>query len=172
MSKPELVEGVLDITDKGFGFLRAVDNGYAISSSDPYVPRNIIQKLHLQTGMHVEGSGARKSNSKENIAISKVEKVNGMPVKDLKGHPKFQSLTVIDPIEKLTLETGQFPMTTRMIDIFAPIGKGQRALLVSPPKAGKTVFIEDIAKGIKANYPDIHLIVFLMDERPEESDPV
>ncbi len=168
MSKPKPVSGVLDITDKGFGFLRGVESGYAISSSDPYVGKNVIQKLRLQPGMHIEGFGSKKNNSKENFALNKVDKINGLPVEEHRNNARFQTLTVIDPEEKLTLETGQYPLTTRVLDIFAPIGKGQRALLVSPPKAGKTIFIEDIAKGIKANYPDIHLIVFLMDERPEE----
>jgi transcription termination factor Rho len=164
----EPVSGILDITDKGFGFLRSIDRCYAMDSSDPYVGQNIIRKHRLMSGMFVEGAGSPKSPKQPNVALEMVERADGLPVEVSMRRTQFNKLTVIDPHDKLRLETGQHPLTTRVIDLFAPIGKGQRALLVSPPKAGKTTILEDIAKGIKSNHPDMRVIIFLIDERPEE----
>jgi transcription termination factor Rho len=167
---PELtpVSGVLDVTDKGFGFLRSLDRGLSINPEDPYVGQNIIRKFRLQQGMFIEGKGAKKSDKQSNLAIEQVDLVDGLTVEESMKRRPFNRLTVIDPTERLTLETGRTPLTTRVIDLFAPIGKGQRALMVSPPKAGKTTFLEHIAKAIRTNSPDVHTIIFLIDERPEE----
>ncbi|VAX15705.1 Transcription termination factor Rho [hydrothermal vent metagenome] len=168
MDKQEPVFGLLDVVDKGYGFLRSQDNSYMISPDDPYVGQNIIRKNKLRTGMFIEGKGASKSSKQQNLALEKIEKIDGMtPEQSMKRIP-FNRLTVIDPEDKMKLETGQTPMTTRIMDLFTPIGKGQRALMVSPPKAGKTTFLEDIANGIKKNHPETHVIIFLIDERPEE----
>lgn len=164
----EPVSGILDITDKGFGFLRSMDRGYAMDATDPYVGQNIVRKYRLMSGMFVEGSGSSKNPKQPNIAVERVERVDGLPVEVSMRRTPFHKLTVVDPHEKLKLETGQRPLTTRVMDLFAPIGKGQRALLVSPPKAGKTTFLEDIARGVKKNHPDTRVIIFLIDERPEE----
>ncbi|VAX25256.1 Transcription termination factor Rho [hydrothermal vent metagenome] len=168
MTKLQKASGVLDITDKGFGFLRSIERGYAIDPTDPYVGQHLIRKFRLLRGMFVEGAGAQKSAKQPNIALETIETIDGMSVEKSMNRTLFKKLTVVDPMDKLKLETGPTPLTTRIIDIFAPIGKGQRALMVSPPKAGKTTFIEDIAKGVRKNEKDIHLIVFLIDERPEE----
>lgn len=168
MAQLDPVSGVLDVTEKGFGFLRSLDRAYAIDPEDTYVGQNIIRKYKLRTGMFVEGKGAKKSNKQANLAIEVVEKIDGIsPENSMKRQP-FNRLTVIDPIDKYTLETGPLPLTTRIIDLFAPIGRGQRALMVSPPKAGKTTFLEDIALAVKTNYESVRVIVFLIDERPEE----
>ena len=162
------VSGVLDITDKGYGFLRSMDNGFAVAPSDPYVGQNLIRKHSFKKGMFIEGTGARKSSKQPNIALEKIITVDGMPLADLSRRPPFNKLPVIDPLEKLTLSTEKNILTTRIMDLFTPIGKGQRALIVSPPKAGKTTFLEDIAKGVRQNHPEVHVITFLIDERPEE----
>ncbi|HEB72350.1 MAG TPA: transcription termination factor Rho [Nitrospirae bacterium] len=168
MASPRPVSGVLDVNSKGFGFLRSAESGYSIDPADTYVGQNLIRKHFLATGMFIEGLGVKKNSRQANLAIDKIEKIDGMPINSASRHTPFSKLTVIDPCEKMILETGAEPMTTRLLDMFVPIGKGQRVLLVSPPKAGKTMFLEDIAKGVKKNHPDIHLIIFLIDERPEE----
>ncbi len=168
MASLKTVSGILDINSKGFGFLRSPENGLGIDPSDTYVGQNLIRRYSLATGMFIEGSGAKKNSRQTNLALEKIAKVDGLPLSSLSGRVPFSKLTVIDPCEKLILETGPAPMTTRIIDLFTPVGRGQRVLLVSPPKAGKTMFLEDIAKGIKNSYPEIHLMIFLIDERPEE----
>jgi len=168
MASPKQVSGVLDVNSKGFGFLRSAESGYSIDPADTYVGQNLIRKHFLATGMFIEGRGIRKSSRQANLAIDKIEKIDGTPINKASRYTPFNKLTVIDPCEKLVLETGSQPMTTRLLDMFIPVGRGQRVLLVSPPKAGKTMFLEDIAKGVKKNHPDIHLMIFLIDERPEE----
>lgn len=168
MSDLQPVSGVLDVTDKGYGFLRSAERSYAIDPMDAYVSQGIIRKYRLNSGMFIEGWGARKSHKQDNVALERVDKVDGLDPEASMRRVAFNRLTVIDPNKKLVLETGQQPLTTRIIDLFAPIGKGQRALLVSPPKAGKTTFLEEIAMGIKTNNPETHVIIFLIDERPEE----
>ena len=162
------VSGVLDITDKGYGFLRSMSNGFAVAPSDPYVGQNIIRKHSFKKGMFIEGIGARKSAKQPNLALEKILTVDGLPLSSINRRTPFSKLPVIDPSEKLILETGTMPLTTRIMDIFTPIGKGQRALIVSPPKAGKTTFLGDVARGVMKNNPEVHVIVFLIDERPEE----
>ena len=167
---PELqnVSGVIDITEKGFGFLRSLDRGYAIDPEDVYVGQNIVRKYRLRTGMFIEGTGAKKSDKQANLALEKVETIDGQTPEDSMKRSAFNKLTVIDPKDKYVLETDQEILTTRVIDLFAPIGKGQRALMVSPPKAGKTTFLEDIARAIRTNDKNARVIIFLIDERPEE----
>ena len=164
----ESVSGVLDITDKGYGFLRSMSNGFAVTPADPYVGQNLIRKFAFRKGMFIEGTGARKSSKQPNIALERISLVDGLPLSAVTHRQPFSKLPVIDPLEKLTLETGRMPLTTRVMDLFTPIGKGQRALIVSPPKAGKTTILEDIAKGVHKNHPEVHIITFLIDERPEE----
>ena len=168
MSDLQPVSGVIDITDKGYGFLRSIERSYAIDPMDPYVSQGIIRKYRLSSGMFIDGWGAKKSSKQENVAIERVDKIDGLLPEVSSRRTHFNRLTVIDPNDKIVLETGQMPLTTRIMDLFTPIGKGQRALLVSPPKAGKTTFLEDVARGIKTNQPDTTVIIFLIDERPEE----
>ncbi|MGK7345767.1 MAG: transcription termination factor Rho [Candidatus Nitrospinota bacterium M3_3B_026] len=168
MPVSEPVSGVLDIASKGYGFLRSLERGYAITPEDPYVGQGMIKKYRLLPGMFIEGEGSRKNAKQPNLALDRINRIDGVSVEESMRRKPFGKLTVIDPGEKLKLETGRTPMTTRIMDIFAPIGKGQRALMVSPPKAGKTTFLEDISLGIRKNHPEVKLIAFLIDERPEE----
>lgn len=162
------VSGVLEIVQKGYGFLRSIDNGFRITPQDPYISPKLVQSLRLKTGMHITGTGNALKNQ-PNISIEKVGLIDGRDPADAAGRIPFARLTAIDPIEPFRLETGQQPLDTRIVDMFIPVGKGQRMLIVAPPKSGKTTIIEDISKGIKTNHPDAHLIIFLIDERPEES---
>lgn len=160
--------GILEIVQKGYGFLRSIDNGFRISPQDPYISPKLVQSLRLKTGMHITGTGKALKNQ-PNISIEQVQLIDGRDPQDAAGRIPFARLTAIDPLEQYRLETGQQPLDTRIVDMFIPVGKGQRMLIVAPPKSGKTTIIEDIAKGIKTNHPDAHLIIFLIDERPEES---
>lgn len=160
--------GILEVTQKGYGFLRSVENALSINPTDPYLSPKLIQSLRLRTGMKIVGKG-RVLKNQPNISIDTIETVDGDDPKMAGTYMPFQKLTAIDPLQKLTLETGQYPISTRVIDMFVPIGKGQRVLIVSPPKSGKTTMIEEIAHGINENYPEISLIMLLVDERPEES---
>ncbi len=160
--------GILEIVPKGYGFLRDVESGLSISPSDPYLSPKLIQSLRLRTGMRVVGNGKVLKNQ-PNVSIDRVETVDGADPKLIGGYMPFQKLTAIDPLQQLKLETSQYPLSTRLIDMFIPIGKGQRVLIVSPPKSGKTTIMEEIAHGITENYPELVLIMLLVDERPEES---
>ncbi len=160
--------GILEIVQKGYGFLRSPANNYRIAPTDPYVSQKLIHSMHLKTGMEISGTGKALPNQ-PNISLDKVDTIDGMPAQSQAHRTPFHKLTAIDPTEQYGLEIGQKPISTRIMDLFTPIGKGQRMLIVSPPKSGKTTIIEEISQGIKANYPEAHLIIFLIDERPEES---
>ena len=164
----ENATGILEVVPKGFGFLRSHENDLGISPTDPYLAPKLIQKYRLKTGMHIEGTGKSLKNQ-PNISLDTIDKVNGSDPDDIRDRLPFNKLTAIDPLERLTLETDNKTPSTRIIDLFIPIGLGQRYLIVSPPKAGKTTILEEVATGIKKNYPDIHTIIYLADERPEES---
>ncbi|KJE77583.1 transcription termination factor Rho [Ferrimicrobium acidiphilum] len=162
------VQGVLDLRDDGYGFLRT--KGYLSSKEDVYVPASLARRMSLRRGDIVVG-GARPAGSTEKYpALSRVDTVTGLDVETAKARRRFEDLTPLFPNERLTLETSTDPtnITPRIIDLIAPIGKGQRGLIVSPPKAGKTTIMKDIANAIERNNPDVALIVLLVDERPEE----
>ncbi len=161
--------GVLDIHDKGYGFLRPPggDGGF----EDIYVPNGLIRKNGMRQGDFVAGpvrSQGEKTRSRGNNPLLWPELVNGRDTEFAMRRPRFERLTSVYPNQQLTLETGRKTLNTRIIDIIAPIGKGQRALIVAPPKAGKTVILKDIAHAVAENYPAIHIIVALIGERPEE----
>jgi len=164
----EPVSGILEIVPKGYGFLRSLDNNLSISPTDSYVPPKLISRFKLQRGMEIKAMGKRLKNQ-PNIAVDKIETVCGLPPEEIKHLLPFHKHTAIDPETRLQLETGKTPLSARIIDLFVPIGFGQRVLVVSPPKAGKTTVLEEIAKGVETNFPETHLSVFLVDERPEES---
>lgn len=164
----ETSSGILEVVQKGYGFLRSIENGLAPSPSDSYLAPRLIQKFGLRTGVEVVGSGKTLRNQ-PNVSIETVESVNGMSPKLARECVPFHKRIVIDPTEQLILETGKLPLSTRVIDMFIPVGKGQRMLIVSPPKAGKTTIVEEIARGVLANHPEVHLMMMLVDERPEES---
>jgi transcription termination factor Rho len=160
--------GILEIVQKGYGFLRATENSFRITPVDPYVSQKLIHSMKLKTGMEITGTGKALPNQ-PNISLDKIFTIDGVEVPPPLLRTPFHKLTAIDPNEQLILETGQKPISTRIIDMFTPIGKGQRMLIVAPPRTGKTTIIEEISHGIKTNHPNAHLIIFLIDERPEES---
>jgi len=160
------VRGILFIKQNGTGVLVNPDNSYHPVAGDPIVPRNVIERLHIQGGLQLEGQARRAGNSLEFVSLDRIE---GMTVDEYRDARRpFSELISIDPNEKFQLETESERLTTRVIDLLSPLGKGQRCLIVAPPKAGKTTLLKDIAHGINRNHPDVNLFVLLVDERPEE----
>ena len=160
------VEGILDIMQDGYGFLRT--NGYLPSEQDCYVGLSTIRRNGLRKGDKLTGTTRPARSNEKYAAVQKVATVNGKPVEELGRRVRFGDLTPVYPDECLTMEHGQTTITARVIDLVSPIGKGQRGLIVSPPKAGKTTILKDIAAAISANNPEVHLMCLLVDERPEE----
>ncbi len=167
-SEMEVREGILDVLPEGYGFLRVT--GYRPGDQDVYVSASQIRKFGLRRGDIVNGP-VRPARSQEKFAaLTRIESVNGMDIETARNRPKFEKLTPLFPDMRLHLEVQGRPdlVLTRIIDLIAPIGKGQRGLIVSPPKAGKTTVLKEIAQAITANNPECHLMVVLVDERPEE----
>ncbi len=166
--EPVEVEGYLDLRDDGYGFLRV--KGFLSSKDDPYISVKQARQLGLRRGDHVKGASRPAARNEKNPAMLRIDEVNGKDPELAKRRPRFEDLTPLFPDEKLSLEQANEPldMTARIVDLVAPVGKGQRGLIVSPPKAGKTTVMKTIAKSIEANNPEVHLIVLLVDERPEE----
>ncbi len=161
-------EGVVEILQDGFGFLRAPDQNYLAGPDDIYVSPSQIRRFNLRTGDTVEGQVRPPKEGERYFALLKVESINFEKPEKAKHKILFDNLTPLYPQEKFALECKEGGLTTRIIDLIAPIGKGQRALITSPPKAGKTMVIKDIANAIASNNPEAYLIVLLIDERPEE----
>ncbi|MGH9101115.1 MAG: transcription termination factor Rho [Acidimicrobiales bacterium] len=166
----ELVEirGLLDLRDEGYGFLRC--DGYLPSSKDVYISISQARRFALRKGDYVEGACRPASSSEKYPALLRIDKVSGMDPEAARQRPRFEDLTPLFPDERLALELpgGKDNVTARIVDLLSPIGKGQRGLIVSPPKAGKTTVMKQVAHSIEANNPDVHLMVLLVDERPEE----
>ena len=160
------VTGILDIMNDGYGFLRT--KGYLPSEGDAYVSLSIIRRNGLRKGDYVVGLTRPAQGNEKYAAIQKVISVNDTPADELGGRVRFADLTPIYPDERLVMEHGKSTTIARVIDLVSPIGKGQRGLIVSPPKAGKTTVLKDIAAAISANNPEVHLMCLLVDERPEE----
>ena len=160
------VAGVLDILTDGYGFLRTT--GYLPGESDCYVGTSLIKRNGLRKGDYIEGTTRPARDNEKFAAIQKINKINGIPLEEASRRPRFADLTPIYPSERLVMEHGKNTTTARVIDLVAPIGKGQRGLIVSPPKAGKTTILKDIAASISANNPEVYLMCLLVDERPEE----
>lgn len=161
-------EGVLEILPDGFGFLRSPNYNYLPGPDDIYVSPSQIKKFGLKTGDTVSGQIRPPKENEKYFALLKVEMVNGEPPEKIQSRIPFEELTPIHPNERFILETTPDEITTRVIDLIAPIGKGQRGLIVSPPRAGKTVILQKIANAIATNNPEVYLIVLLVAERPEE----
>jgi len=160
--------GLLDLREEGYGFLRA--SGYLASSSDVYVSITQVRRYGLRKGDLIEGAFRPAANNEKYPALVKVDSVAGMIPDEARNRPKFENLTPLFPDDKLSLEVPGDPanVTARIVDLVSPIGKGQRGLIVSPPKAGKTTILKQIAHSIEANNPEVHLMILLVDERPEE----
>lgn len=164
-------DGVLEILQDGFGFLRSADSSYLAGPDDIYVSPSQIRRFNLRTGDTVAGKIRPPKDGERYFALLKVNEINFEPPENAKHKVLFENLTPLHPNSRITLEVGNGSsedMTSRIIDLTAPIGKGQRGLIVSPPKAGKTMMLHDIAHAITHNNPECHLIVLLIDERPEE----
>ena len=164
-------DGVLEILPDGFGFLRSPDTSYTASTDDIYISPSQVRRFNLHTGDMIEGEVRTPKDGERYFALTKLDAVNGGPPEQNKHKVMFENLTPLFPKEQMKLERdikGDENITGRIIDIVAPIGRGQRALVVAPPKSGKTVMMQHIAHAITANNPDVHLMVLLVDERPEE----
>jgi transcription termination factor Rho len=165
---PVKVEGYLDLRDEGYGFLRI--GGYQPTREDAYIPVKLTRQFGLRKGDHVTGMSRPAGRNEKNPAMLEIHTVNGQDPEKASQRPRFEDLTPLFPDSKLRMEDPRDPtnMTARIIDLIAPIGKGQRGLIVSPPKAGKTTVMKTIAASIEKNNPEVKLIVLLIDERPEE----
>jgi transcription termination factor Rho len=162
------INGVLEILPEGFGFIRFLENNYAPSPQDIYVSPSQIKRFGLKTGDTIIGVARNPKEGEKYRALARMDRVGSLPVEELKKRPSFDKLIPYHPTERLNLEYDPSDLSTRVVSLVAPIGKGQRGLIVAPPKAGKTVLIQRIAKAIIKNHPEIHLIILLIDERPEE----
>ncbi|MDH4374830.1 MAG: transcription termination factor Rho [Ramlibacter sp.] len=165
-------DGVLEILPDGFGFLRSPDTSYTASTDDIYISPSQVRRFNLHTGDMIEGEVRIPKDGERYFALTKLDAVNGGPPEQNKHKVMFENLTPLFPKEQMRLEReslkGEENITGRVIDIIAPIGKGQRALIVAPPKSGKTVMMQSIAHAISSNFPDSYMMVLLVDERPEE----
>jgi len=159
------VRGVLQIQPAGHGFLRSASADYNPEPSDPMVSREIVQQFGLETGLEIFGQAAPRGRS---AVVTEVREINGADPAQWGNRSPFKNLVAEDPTQRLRLELDPEDLSTRIVDLIAPIGKGQRCLIVAPPKAGKTVLLQKLAHSITVNHPEVHLIVLLVDERPEE----
>ena len=163
-----LFTGILEITSEGYGFLRAIDENFSGSQNDAYVSSTQIRRFTLRNGDIITGQVRSPKDQERYYALLKVEAINYQSPEEMKNRPLFDNLTPLFPTEQIKLEYNSFKITGRMLDLFAPIGKGQRALIVAPPRTGKTELMKELAYGITQNHPEVELIVLLVDERPEE----
>jgi transcription termination factor Rho len=159
--------GVLEMHPNGYGFLRNPATNFTRERTDPFVPGTMIEKFGLREGLLITGMVQRHRRG-QGPRLKEILDVDGMTPEDYPKVKSFDELTPINPEEWLRLETGQQPLTTRVMDLLTPLGKGQRALIVAPPRTGKTILIQHISNGITTNYPDVVMVVLLVDERPEE----
>ena len=160
------VEGFLEVMSEGFGFIRS--NGYMPGENDTYVTPPLIRRFKMRTGDYVIGIRREKSLTEKTAALQILVSVNGMKPNELYYRPTFERFTPIFPDERYQLETSEPSAAMRIMNLITPVGKGQRGLIVAPPKAGKTTLLKSLAKAVLANHPDIHLMILLIDERPEE----
>ena len=163
-----LFTGILEITHEGYGFLRALDANFSDTANDSYVSATQVRKFALRNGDIVTGQVRPPKDQERYNALLKIEAINYLPLKDSKKRPLFENLTPLYPTEAFVLEYEQMKKTGRVLDLFTPMGKGQRALIVAPPRSGKTEIMKELAHGLAKNHPDTELIVLLVDERPEE----
>src|SRR4051794_28621114 len=165
-SKDHTQEGVLELHPKGYGFLRKPARHYAPQQGDAYVSTQLIQKFGLREG-HLLGGPVEDGKRGSGPRLTSITTIEGM-APDKFPRRNFDELTAVDPTEQITLETGPEPLTTRVIDLLTPIGKGQRGLIVAPPRTGKTILLQHIAQAVAKNHPEMTLVILLVDERPEE----
>ncbi|MCQ2371551.1 MAG: transcription termination factor Rho [Akkermansia sp.] len=166
VGEPEQLTGILEITAKGFGFIRTQETGWAPSDNAVYVPADIIAQHHLRPFVEVTGMAQKYERGHQLISV---QSVNGLPPEEAAASPHFEDLKAVNPTHRLAFETNSNRYTTRTLDLVAPVARGQRGLIVAPPRTGKTTLLMHIAEGVRENYEeDIHLMILLVDERPEE----
>jgi len=161
------LEGVLELHPKGYGFLRDGSNDFGARETDAFVSSSFVERHHLREGILIKGEVGPGSRGQGPRLLS-IESIDNKPVEDYEALKHFDTLTAINPFEQIKLESGATPISMRVMDLLCPIGKGQRALIVAPPRSGKTMLLADIANSVSKNHPEVHLIVLLIDERPEE----
>ncbi|GMQ80398.1 MAG: transcription termination factor Rho [Planctomycetia bacterium] len=159
--------GVLELHPNGYGFLRNPANNYQRERTDPFVPGTMVERFALREGVLIRGL-VQQNRKQQGPRLREIKDVDGVAADEYAQVKRFDSLTPINPESWLQLETGPEPISTRVMDLLTPLGKGQRALIVAPPRTGKTILLQQISNGISTNYPDVHLVVLLVDERPEE----
>jgi transcription termination factor Rho len=159
--------GLLEMHPNGYGFLRSPDNTYTRERSDPFVPGTMIEKYGLRQGVMIRGT-VQPARRQQGPRLREITDVDGMPPEAYLNIKTFDAKTPINPDKWFHLETGATPLTTRVLDLLCPLGRGQRALIVAPPRSGKTIFLQHISQGMTANFPDVKQFILLIDERPEE----
>ncbi|WP_022665280.1 transcription termination factor Rho [Desulfospira joergensenii] len=164
----EPIQGYLEIMDKGFGFLRDIEDNFQPRPENPYVSNTLIRKLNLREGSFIQGYGEKKGPSNPNLALNVVETINHLSPEDFNAIPMLQEQTSINPHERYYLTQNEDDLTGRALDMIVPIGMGQRGLIISPPKSGKTTLLSHMANSIVLNHPDAKVFILLVDERPEE----
>jgi len=162
------VSGYLEILDKGFGFLRTIEKNFAPNAEDPFVPAHLIKKFRLPEGIYVQGQGVRGNGKNRNLKLSQVDTVNWMPFEQYPQIEPLQKQTSINPSESYRMCQSASDYLGRALDLIVPMGKGQRGLIVSPPKSGKTSILKHMAQSIQRHHPEAVLFILLVDERPEE----
>ncbi len=164
----EPVQGYLEIMDKGFGFLRNIEENFQPKPENTYVPNSLIRKLNLKEGSFIEGFGEQKGPSNPNLALIRIETINKLAFDDFINTPLLQDQVSINPFERYHITQNEDDVTGKAIDMIVPIGMGQRGLIISPPKSGKTTLLRHMANSIVMNHPETKVFVLLVDERPEE----
>ncbi|MCP4024601.1 MAG: transcription termination factor Rho [Desulfobacteraceae bacterium] len=164
----EPVQGYLEIMDRGFGFLRSIENNFQPLPENTYVSNSMINKLHLREGSYIEGFGELKDPRNSNLALINIQTINHIPFEDFQSIPLLQEQTSIDPFERYYLCQTDDDITGKALDMIVPIGMGQRGLIISPPKSGKTTILKHMANSVVKNHPESVVFILLVDERPEE----
>lgn len=162
------LKGHLEVLDRGFGFLRSIENNFSPNSNDTYVSKALIRSHNLPEGGYIEGQGEKRDPGSPNAQLHSVETINHIPLSSFSRFKSLQDQTSISPTEPLIMKQAPNDFTGRTIDMFIPIGRGQRGLIIAPPKSGKTTILKHVASSIIANHPDVDLFILLVDERPEE----
>ncbi|MES2737722.1 MAG: transcription termination factor Rho [Verrucomicrobiota bacterium] len=165
LGPPEPADGILELTPKGYGFLRQRDRMYIQHPNDSFISADFIRQYGLREGMQIKGVAQK---GQRGLQVTSVAEVNGRVPESIRDLPLFEELKATNPTKKIQLETSKDRLTTRVIDMFTPVGRGQRGLIVAPPRAGKTTMLQHIAEAVVANHPGMHLMILLVDERPEE----
>ncbi len=162
------VDGYLEIADRGSGFLRCLEKNFQPDADDAHVPANLIKRFHLSEGVFIEGRGDKSAGKRPTLKLTDMVAINGLSLKEYSKNRSLKSRVSINPSERLFLTRGEDDLMGKALDLVVPIGKGQRGLIIAPPKSGKTTILKHIANAVTANHPDVLAFILLVDERPEE----